>query len=574
MDHILFCLRGVCCVLPPCQSSKITKMEPAVVSSGVSATSSVNSQSSSIVVNRVAEFEERILQEQRAADTLAGRRLDELSVRTQGTTATSSDLSTRTKVNNLTAEENFEVHITQEEMRSNKIASERDQELLGTHVSFADGEESASCATDSVHDEGEEKLMAAIAAATNRNAKGNGQTFSEPAETPRLRGSKALQEVERVLFFTDVVDRNPVKHPQSAPQTQITSSNSDSVDLTLALSGSVHLANNIFSPLLKKSSATMKDIGSTVAKASAEAFHEVEKACKEVERTLLFTDLPEGPPLCKNIENQENEEEAMDPKAIFAQALKNLEKTFLFTDLQDDAIQQCKSMPATPTTDIAAIDSTLSMCQEMQRTLCFTDLEPNPGRKSSLVSQVILSDERETPLVTASDLQRFQDRIAEVRKLHLSNKNRNAYTVEATKELQAEDTEEEKSAASGFDYSSSNASGDDFRLLAEVLVGSSNKSAEEADLPSASSNIKDEQRNDKQFYLGKEVLNEEKQDGQSSTEEEVTEELTETLTEESHDKNGGAGELNVALTEMKMLESVAGSDLEREQTAQKNATEH
>jgi len=106
------------------------------------------------------------------------------------------------------------------------------------------------------------------------------------------------------------------------------------------------------------------------------------------------------------------------------------------------------------------------------------------------------------------------------------------------------------------------------------LVGSSNKSAEEADLPSASSNIKDEESNDKQFYLGKEVLNEEKQDGQSSTEEEVTEELTETLTEESHDKNGGAGELNVALTEMKMLESVAGSDLEREQTAQKNATEH
>ena len=664
-------------------------MEPIAVST-VSTTSSDSQRRASLVSQRVAAYEQHITQKRRVSDTLEGRRLEELSTSTNSTSVSTSTLSTRTMVDNPTAEEDFEVKISKSNSggaAESKNSSKGDEALLGTHVSFAEGEDcEASCATSSIADDGEEKLMAAIAAATTRK----GQTKHNAAhlfdkidhQNAKLanEATRALQEVERVLFFTDVIDRNPPKEPTppSSP-----SSNKESLVKTGADDRS-----DVLSPLLKMSAVAMKGVYDTVYKSSVEAYNEVEKTCKEVERTLLFTDLPDA---ARDAQDTQEEEKTttVDPREEFCRVLKTLEKTLLFTDLPDDAIYHSKSLPtttavATSDTSALGVNSSLSMCHDVHRTLCFTDLEEQrelmlkeqQKRKSNLMSQVLLEDntaslvssvdlqrlqeridevrrvdlagapneEQEevsveeddstVSLVSTADLQRFQERIDEVRRVNLAgapNEEHEEMSVEddatplATTNIDEDDeeAEEEKACVPEDDASSmeesieatpvqeneeqksegqrttvsvndSNSS-DDVRLLVEVSVASS-KSVEEIDVLAAPHVATPE----------KERFKEENAD-----EEDETEELTETQTEESDPADAcaargvspvytgvtvatddysygttedevaqpeasvakGSQKFDVLLAEMKELETVIDSDLERAQTALGKAPE-
>ena len=536
-----------------------------------SSTSGSSRRRSSVVSQRVAAYEDIITRKRRVSDTLEGQRLEELSVMTNSTKASTSSLSNQTTVDNPTAEDNFEVQINPSKVNEKKKNNssnatktnlwsaakdtKADEALLGTHVSFAEGDEccEASCTTSSIADEGEEKLMAAIALATVRkeggtptipvNATERFDKMDQQNAKITQSASRAFQEVERVLFFTDVIDRNPPKPKEVTPTVSALPGNEDDALVTTGAG----TASDLFSPLLEMSAVAMKGVYETMYNSSVEAYNELEKTVKEVERTLLFTDLPAG-------SIQEGEmASTIDPQAEVSKALKKLEETLLFTDLPDDAIYHSMSLPANTmgaNDDTRVVNSSLSMCNDVHRALCFTDLDEAreyilQERKSSLMSQVLA----EESLVTSADLERFKARIEGVRKLHLEetfvgNIQEETALVKDTTEVPATDVEEpsdtqkeedslvatlveenfekknksEDGAGIVNNSNSSSSSSDDFRLLVEVTVGSSSKSVEEIDAFAAP----------KQFAEG------------LHDEEEITEELTESQTEGSDPVDGEA----------------------------------
>lgn len=540
--------------------------------SSASSTSGSSRRRSSVVSQRVAAYEDIITRKRRVSDTLEGQRLDELSVITNSTKQSSSSLSNQTMVDNPTAEENFEVQINPSKAIEKKkkiinsinaISTNRwratgdkkvDESLLGTHVSFTEGDAccEASCTTTSIADEGEEKLMAAIALATARKAGGTSTMPVNATEcfdkmdqqnTQIAQGaSRAFQEVERVLFFTDVIDRNPPKPKEETPAVSPLPRSEENALVTTG----ANAPSDLLSPLLEMSAVAMKGAYETMYNSSVEAYNELEKTVKEVERTLLFTDLSAGST------PKDEMASTIDPQAEVAKAIQKFQETLLFTDLPDDAIYHSKSLPgATMATndDARVVNSSVSMCNDVHRTLCFTDLDEAreymlQERKSSLMSQVLA----EESLVTSADLERFQARIEEVRKFHLGetsiggNRKETPEAKDIT-EVPATDAEEElcdpqeeedslaeilveeniETTSEGEDSvvivnaSNSSSSSNDFRLLVEVTVGSSSKSVEEIDALAAAP---------KQFT-------EEQQD-----EEEITEELTESQTEESGPVDG------------------------------------
>ena len=232
---------------------------------------------------------------------------------------------------------------------------------------------------------------------------------------------------------------------------------------------------------------------------------------------------------------------SLDPAVEVGKVLKKVEQTLLFTDLPDNnVIYHCKSLPAENIAEDSnrqAVNSSLSMCYDVHRTLCFTDLDEAREhlieiRKSNLMSQVLA----EESLVTPADLERFQARIEEAQKLRerktvMDTELPDANAGEPQKEDGSFIEEESIEGILGESYaekryetvesadtvhgSESSSSGVDFRLLVEVSVA-----------PSAQSND--------EIAVSVDSMPEKKEvAGGLTDEEEITEELTESQTEDS-----------------------------------------
>lgn len=89
--------------------------------------------------------------------------------------------------------------------------------------------------------------------------------------------TEVLQDLERVLFFTDVIDRNPAP-PSSSPFTASFNTNA--------------LMPSSFSPWWE---AKVREVSDAVYKSSVEAYNEIERTSNEVQRIVLFTDVPDSP---------------------------------------------------------------------------------------------------------------------------------------------------------------------------------------------------------------------------------------------------------------------------------------
>lgn len=111
-------------------------------------------------------------------------------------------------------------------------------------------------------------------------------THGNIAAPSKTRGSgiaDVLEDLERVLFFTDVVDRNPAPDYPSSAAIVLSSSGADPWwEATVR-----EMGNQIYQ--------STKEVYHGVERSTKEAYHEVERTCKEVERQLLFTDVPDHP---------------------------------------------------------------------------------------------------------------------------------------------------------------------------------------------------------------------------------------------------------------------------------------
>jgi hypothetical protein len=95
-------------------------------------------------------------------------------------------------------------------------------------------------------------------------------------------GMKAVQDLERVIFFTDVIDRTSTqKHLSNQPCSPSSAVSADSFW-------------SPFTQLCDPTESSLQKVCDKVYNSSMDAYKEVEKTCKEVERTLFFTDLPDS----------------------------------------------------------------------------------------------------------------------------------------------------------------------------------------------------------------------------------------------------------------------------------------
>jgi hypothetical protein len=86
-----------------------------------------------------------------------------------------------------------------------------------------------------------------------------------------------LDEIGRIFLFTDVIDRKPAYE-------------SEVITIPFSRSGSILSASDLLAPLWKLPQA----VGTSLYNSGVEAYQEVEKTCKEVERVVLFTDVPDA----------------------------------------------------------------------------------------------------------------------------------------------------------------------------------------------------------------------------------------------------------------------------------------